>query len=330
MKLDLTCIKPFVLGALEASETSDGAIHFHRLPQGLLPVYENNPGAVTRLSCPAAVRLRFKSDTDRIRIAFRYFTEARPIYKGALAVNGAEPVIFGPDEKRERWEGDIFHSDLAPAEREFEIWLPHLCHTEIEAIEISDGARISPASPPKYLWLAYGDSITQGMTVTNPAEAWIAVASRKIDADVLNLGVGGAKVVKEMADNLPDFSYDFASIAYGTNDFNQAVPLADYESNLRSLVSAMKKKYPEKPVFLISVIPWADRAESNKNGDYIDAYRETAERVADEMDGVVKVSGPSLIDDDTRLFVDNVHPNESGMAMYGANFAEAVKAVFSS
>lgn len=325
MKLDLEILRPLIHGALRTTETPEGLIHFDRLPEGLRSTYENNPGAVTRLLCPAGVRVRFQCATSSIRIALRYFTFARAYFKGTIAIDRGEPETFGPDEKTDRWEGEIHRSSTGSQKTLFDIWMPHLAHAEIEFLELDDQADPRPAPSPTLRWLAYGDSITQGMTVVNPALSLTGVAARDLDADVLNLGVGGARVVPEMSDDIPDWDYDVASIAYGTNDFNHGAPLADYEANLRSLVSALRQKSPKKPIFMISVIPWANRTTPNKNGIFLADYRAIAENVADELEGVVNVPGPSLIHDDPSLFTDDVHPNQAGMAMYGRNLARAIR-----
>lgn len=324
MKICHDDLQPLVHGALKTSETPAGWIHFDRLPDPLLPVYAENPGAMTRLLSPAGVRLRFRSNTQSIRLTLRYFTFARPCFQGALAIDQGVPQPFGPEEACERWEGELIHSPDSE-DHDFELWMPHLCHTEIESFVIDDGATLCPLRPPSRRWLAYGDSITQGMTVANPAESLMGIATRELEADILNLGVGGGKVVQKMKDTIPDWEYDFVSIAYGTNDFNHGTPVPTYEANLRALVEALHRKHPTKPIIVISVIPWAGRTEPNRNGDLLSAFRESAERVADECEGAWMISGPGLIDNNADLFVDNVHPNEAGMKMYGLKFAAAIK-----
>lgn len=326
MRLGLDEIKEVAAGILGISETADGFIHFERLPKGML-INKDIPGVMTRVLCPAGVRLRFDSDTTSLRVAMRYFSSARPIFKCALVVDGDVLGMFGPDELCVRWEGELFHAVKGFSERGFEIWMPHLCHAEIEFVEIDDGAVIKPAMPPSCKWLAYGDSITQGMTVANPANTWVGIVARELRADVLNLGVGGAKAESWLADSIPDWSYDFVSIAFGVNDFIQCVSLKDYEMNLRCLVEALMRRHPQKPVFLISATPWVGRCEPNENGDSLCVYRELAEKVADETEGVIKISGSCLIADRPDLFVDSVHPNGAGMEMYGRNFCACAKKI---
>ena len=192
-------------------------------------------------------------------------------------------------------------------------------------MELSPGCRLTEAPALSCRWLVYGDSITQGMTVALPTNTWVALAARALDADLLSLGRGGGKAVKELAENVPDWDCDFISIAYGTNDFNQARPLSDFESNTCALVRALAQRHPGRPVLLISVIPWAGRTEPNSDGVTMQQYRDATEGVADGFENVVLLPGPELVADDPGMFCDNVHPNERGMRIYADNFVKRVR-----
>ncbi|MFW6058632.1 MAG: GDSL-type esterase/lipase family protein [Phycisphaeraceae bacterium] len=325
MKLTPDQIAPFITGA-DHGQIIDGAWHAQRIPAPMNELHESAEGLRARAACHAGVRLRFTTDARRLRLTLRFGAEARPFYRGTLLVDGDEARPFGPADKQTPWSGTVFEQNAAAA-HEFDLWLPHMAQADIVALEADDATRLEPASPLPLRWIALGDSITQGMTASLPHLAVTARCALALNAALHNWAVGGAKLEAELADTLPDVEAGLISIAYGTNDFNQSRPVESYRDNTARLLEAATAQWPGRPLVLITPLTWAQRTEPNSVGHTLDDYRAAAASVAENFEHVHLVAGDKLMDDDPALFVDNVHPNDTGFAQYADRLLPELRAV---
>jgi len=313
----------------EGVVVSDGAVRFLRLPEPLAERYRADEASRIRLECPSGVRLRFRSDTRRIRIGIRYGAAARPLYRGALLVDGSPAGTFGPDEAAESWEG----TQPVPAADEgalLELWMPHLVRADLAFLEIDAGSAFEPAPPTGPRWLALGDSITQGMTAPLPTETWVARTARQLGLDVRDGGIGGGKLESFVAEADLTWPYDVLTVAFGTNDFNVGIPPAEYAANARRLAARQTSAHPRARILLIAPTPWVGRVEPNRSGFRLPDYRDALAAVARELDRCCFVDGGCLVPDEPRYFVDNVHPNAEGMARIAESLAEPMRQALAS
>ncbi len=316
MKISLEDLKEFAVGCFD-STLENGGWHALRLPAPLADYYRQAEGSRIRLECPSSVRLRFVTNATQVSLGMKFGDAARPLFQGEVLVNGEKTTSFGPQDAQENWHGVIFEQDQ-PLLRTLDIWLPHLCRTDITALEVNDGATIEAAPSLPLRWLAYGDSITQGMTATLPTRTHIGRLALALEAEVFNLGIGGAKLDEVLGQNVPEGEFDLISIAYGTNDFNQNIALETYMGNARLLLTNLRQK-TTAPIVLLTTLTWAGRTEANAAGLFLDDYRTALTTLATDFDGVHVVDGTSLIPDSTEYFVDNVHPNNAGFELYANN-----------
>jgi len=308
-------IKECVIGTQYIEKTTD-TLAFHRMPNAILPFYDSEP-AMIRVQCTAGVRIRFLSDTTSIELRVKYGKSARSIFQGSLIVD-SDIYPWGPEMPESYWHGKIFQCE-EKRERLFDLWLPHLCKTELVSISIDEQADFTPPPPLKYRWLALGDSITQGMTATLPTRTHYGIISLSINAECYNFGVGGAVFDKRIAPYLPDANLNFVVISYGTNDFAHSVPLNLFVDNANILLSQTLEKY-HIPVYLITPITWVDHPEKNEAGISLHQYRDVLVETASSISGINIIDGTTMIPDDSIYFVDKVHPNNRGFASYATNF----------
>ena len=316
MKISLDHLQQLALGCF-GSTLENNAWHTLRLPEPLADYYRQAEGSRIRLECPSSVRLRLVTNATRLSLELKFGAAARPLFQGVVLVDGIESSVFGPQEVQDDWQGVIFEQ-AEPVQRTLDIWLPHLCRTDITALEVNDGANIEAAPALPLRWLAYGDSITQGMTGTLPTRTHIARCALALEAEVFNLGIGGAKLDNVLGQNIPEGEFDLISIAYGTNDFNQNIPVETYIANARLLLTALRDK-TTAPIVLLTTLTWASRTQPNAAGLSLDDYRTALSELAGEFDNVHLVDGTSLIPDGEEYFVDNVHPNNAGFELYAKN-----------
>ncbi len=314
MQLTHQQLHAYALG-LASSSTVENGWRPLRIPAGMVSLYERTEAFKTRMNCPAAVRIRFNSNTQSIKISLRFGARAREHFKSALIVDSAAPMGFGPDEYAPTWSGEIFQQKHA-VPRTFDIWLPHMAQTDILSLELTDGASLAPAPALNLRWLAYGDSITQGMTSKLPTETAIARTAIALHANVLNLGIGGADLDHELHQTIPPEAYDIVTIAYGTNDYAHNITPETYASRARLLIAGLAQKQPKPSIFLLTPLTWVGQTGLNKAGHTLADMRRALAPIPDEFPQVTLIAGDALIPDDEKYFVDKVHPNAEGFALY--------------
>lgn len=296
----------------------DGGWRPRRIPECLRSLYEEAESSRIRMQCTSGVRLRFVSDTRRLSIALRYGVEARTNYRGELVVDGEEQGGFGPTERSDKWAGVVFEQ-ANDARRTFDLWLPHMCQADVLSVEVDAGSGVEPASKLSLRWLAYGDSITQGMTATLPTRTYVGRCALALEAEVKNLGIGGAILDPRLADGVPDGAYDLITIAYGTNDFSQGVTGEQLRERTRRLVTALRSKHPRAAIVLLTTLTWVRENKPNANGVTLDQFRQSIVGLEKEFARVHLVQGQTMIPEDDRWFVDKVHPNDEGFELYAKN-----------
>lgn len=325
MRLLPEAIANFLTGT-HGWEVVENTLRPQRMPAIMQPLYEPAEGSNVRMLCTAGVRLRFVSDTTRLNIAYTIGVSARANFKCDLFVDGKRvcETGTGPDARTPQWSGLIYENNHAK-ERTFDLWLPHVAQVDVAELVVDDDCFIEPAEPLPVRWLMYGDSITQGMDAKLPSQTAFCIAALANNAEVFNLGIGGAKAITELATTVPDGHFDIVSIAYGTNDFNQGWPVQDYYQNTLALVEKCLTQFPNAPILVITPLPWVDKIEPNKNGEYFAAFRTILEPFAHMNERVILIDGLSLIPDDAAMFSDKVHPNAKGFAIYGKKLGEHVR-----
>ncbi|MDA0989198.1 MAG: SGNH/GDSL hydrolase family protein [Verrucomicrobia bacterium] len=317
MRLQAADLTHYVVGAFGVSAES-----IERLPARLAALYRHNAGAHQRAICPAGVRIRFRSDTQRIRLKVQFGEPVRWYFTAALVVDD-QATSFGPIDRVSEWEGTVYEAPDVGTRRVFDIWLPHLCPTRVACIDVDDGCAVEPAPPAGPKWLAYGDSITQGFTVSSPVLSWFARCARAVDAHGWNLGVGGARLDAEIADSLPEVDVDLVTIAYGGNDYLTSVEPRMLHDRASDLLSTMRAHWPHAARVLMSPIPVL-RATTQPRWP-MDDYREALESAASAVGGVAIIRGSELLSADINHYQDSSHPNDSGMAQMAQLIIPAMK-----
>lgn len=308
-RLSLEQLSAFALG-VDALDPRDDGVRVVRMPRPLQSLYGDTEFRRVRMACTSGARIRFTSDTRCVRLAWRVAASARPWCRGVLVVDRATQLPVGPAALRDRWEGSVQLPGAGDsATRTIDFWLPHLAACELEYVAVDDGASVAPAPRPALRWLAYGDSVTQGMEATLPTRSWVGQCALALEADALNLGIGGAVLEAGLAVD-PGVNADLITIAFGVNDFAKNVPPGDVLNNGRKLLAVLRSR-SRSPVVIFTPLAWRGGGR-NDAGHHQEAYRDALRSLADSQSGVTIVEGPSLVPSDPRYIPDAVHPNDEG------------------
>ena len=333
MILNYEQIKSATRGAYRITET-DGKFNFFRFNENQTAYYnEVSPrDFYVKASSTSSICIDFYTDSKSF--SFDYLVEhstGRKYYNFDIYVDGIFVKHLGESNawiKKGNISVDVEgegapewvktrHKNYSPSfdgEHRVSLWLPNLFDATIFNVTIDDGASFRAAEAKKYI-LAFGDSITQGYDAESPSMSYINQLARHFDADLRNLGIGGEKFVAGIVDSDINFTPDFITVAYGTNDWAGRTP-ADFISGCDAFFEKLAKVYPETKKFVILPI-WRGnyRAKTKFEGSFGEAC--TYIRNKAESFGCIVLDAWNYVPHVPHFFFDEIlHPNDTGFAEY--------------
>jgi len=274
---------------------------------------------------PATVRLEFHSHATGLEISL---LAGEPLAFAAPTATGAFTVLRngGETESIEAGTGRVtipLQSDGAS----YAIYLPEATCRRITEIEATRG-RIEPIEPGP-TWLAYGDSITQGWSATDPSRSYPAIVARALGLNLHNLGfAASARGEIPVAEYMATVPAGLITLAFGTNNWSRLPTGARHmEGILRDFIAALRTGQPDTPIVVISPLlrPDAERTE-NLVGATLVELRESIESTTRELaksdPHLTLLAGADLIGEGD--LVDGVHPGDDGHAKLAARLVDAL------
>lgn len=195
--------------------------------------------------------------------------------------------------------------------------VPHRSRTALLDIE-GDVRPPRPDELPSKTLLAYGTSITQGLSSSMPHYSYAALTARRLGCDLVNLGTSGsAYCEKEIADYMAGLkNWDAAILGISVNMLS-AFSAEEFAARAEYMARTLALSAPDKPVFCIGILPFFEDLGYSKNKK---ESRATAEDYRRALSDIVH-SGPAnlhYIDGAcllsvTGLSADLLHPSDHGM-----------------
>ena len=175
-------------------------------------IFSENPAQAIRSNAASSVMLSFKSASKRLSLEYRITAKARAWAYLDVVCDGV--LTYSVELTKD--EG-IVEIPLSGDENvETHVYLPHLVCIEIK--NISADAPLIPEEKTTKLYLALGDSITQGMDAKHPSSAYPVAISEEFGYEIINAGVGGVKFTPSHLDHICR-EPDVITIALGCNDW---------------------------------------------------------------------------------------------------------------
>lgn len=207
--------------------------------------------------------------------------------------------------------------NLSNSNKEFILNLP--LYNSIEGIEIGveENSKIEFRSHFQNKIAVYGTSITQGASASRPGLAYTNILSRKLNTEIINLGVSGnAHFEKNIADILCKINADYFIIDATPNSSPEII-----QKNSRLFFETL---YSCKPSTSIIVLESIIRENSKlNNGDentfgtlkYIQKQNQELAKTISALksEKIYYIKSDSLIGNDTEGTVDGTHLNDLGM-----------------
>ena len=257
-------------GVVELEHTDDGVIP-HRLPAWARN-QARDPQLAMAESQPSGARLLFATEASRIELRgratrFRYEgAPPRPAGIFDLLVDGrrtrqagleAATVVSidmttGDRQITQAGIGGVVFDDLPRGPKTVELWMPH--NETVELAELRSDAPLRPVQDPRPRWVHHGSSISHGSNAVHPTGTWPAVAARRADLNLLNLGFGGSALLDPFtARTIRDTPAELISVKLGINLVNlDLMRLRALGPAVHGFLDTIRDGHPHTPLLVIS------------------------------------------------------------------------------
>lgn len=334
MKLTLEQIKEITRGAVRIDKEQDG-IHFRRFTKEQEALFLNvRTIFAAKSQATSGIRMEFRTNSKNIEIktdvtpassrsyfAFEIYVDGK--YNGRLA-------NFAEEDKTRDYITGAFETgkfsgtfELGEGEKEVCIYFPWSAKAVIEEINIDDGAFVEPMKEKKKL-LMYGDSITQGYDALSPTRRYAMRIAEAFGLEEINKAIGGEVHCAAFARMKDDFTPDYITIAYGTNDWGKCKK-SDVVEDIKGFYEAICGRYPNTPIFTITPIWRKDECDVHEFGDFAEVEELIRETVK-PYQNVTVIGGYDLVPHDAKYYQDGyLHPSDEGFDYYFNNLYAALK-----
>ena len=309
MKLSNDTILSITFGAIRHERIGEG-LRFYKCTEKQIEVWaKENKDIGDRAAGCTGVRLDFHTDADWIRFK-------APCGKFELLVDDLTAHQFIAGEETE------FYAELGEGEKRVMLLFPsHDVEGTLEWVELPDGATIKPHQYDRKI-LFIGDSITQGWNSGFDSTSYAWRVSRKLNADSVINGIGGAYYLEKSFDSI-DFDPDTVIVAYGTNDYGHYPTQEELRRECAGFLDHIKEEYGNREVYCILPIWRFDLEKVRKMGNFDDCRRVIQEEI--EKRGFHIIDGYKLVPHLDFFYADVVHPNAIGFAEYAKKLIEILE-----
>ncbi len=334
MKLDYKQIKEVTLGA-DSVGFKNGEFHFFRFNDKEIEFYKSSP-FYTKVFATSDVEMNFETDATvlslkgnaHVAVSYRLW------YVLEVFINGERIGTiqnFDGEMNKEKLFAEFQLGEfsgcfeLGEGKKTVRIVFPQFAALALSEVELSGASFVTPIKPEKKMFF-YGDSITHGYDAQYPSNKYTALTARALGVEAFNKAIGGEVFQPGLAAAKSDFSPDYISVAYGTNDCG--TDRETFLKNSRLFYENLSKNYPNAKIFALSPIWRANYADKQTVGDFFDVEKQI-KKISEEIPNTVFVSGFDFVPHDTKYFYDgHLHPSDEGFEIYAKNLVKAIKKHF--
>ena len=276
-------------------------------------------------------RINFKTDATRVSISVVYTLSCGALGCGRFSVERDGrllPPSFGSDTALGAGTY-LISTQATPAMRSYSVIWPYGTQMVFTGLVLDGGSHhlATPAPPrPARLYVAYGDSITQGyFAATGTIHTYPDQVARKKGWSVINMGFGGEPTVPSDGTAVGKLNGSIVTVAIGANDWGQNKAMATFVSDYNGLLDQIRALQPNVTLYCITPIWTSVEGVPNGQGQTIQAYRDAITQIVHQrMAGdpnLHLIDGLTLVPHLLKYYVDGVHPNDAGFALYASNLA---------
>lgn len=323
---------PFLRGA-PFVDVADGRLHVTRLDPADTLSYP--VGAWQHALSTAGVRFAFSTSAPSVTLR-AWDPGLQPEVDGILSLWAGDSPIATHNQRNPGGEVQAEFSLPANGEQTYTLYLPYVSRLEPTALGVPEAAALSPVDPAPHVWAAYGDSITQGRTASDPGHTYVAQTAHLAGLEPINLGFRGwARGEPAAAKLLAAMDFDILSILMGVNvRVSSWLDAAAWRETFRNFIEIVRTGQPTTPILVISILSChGDFTDDTPDarGVTIAALREAehdmvAQRIAEGDAHIRLIDGSTIIGpNDAALVPDGVHPNDVSMHRIATRIAPVLR-----
>jgi lysophospholipase L1-like esterase len=276
-------------------------------------------------------RINFKTDATRVSVSVVYTLSCGALGCGHFSVERDGrllPPSFGSDVALGAGTY-LISTQASPAIRSYSIIWPYGTQMVFTGLVLEGGShRLATPAPsrPSRVYVAYGDSITQGyFAATGTIHTYPDQVARKKGWSVINMGFGGEPTVPADGTAVGKLNDSIVTVAIGVNDWGQNKAMATFDSDYNGLLDDIRALQPRVPIYCITPIWTGLEGLPNGQGlviqDYRDAITQIVQRRMGTDPNLHLIDGLTLVPHLLKYYVDGVHPNDAGFALYASSLA---------
>ena len=304
MKLDLEKIKEITVGALFVREV-DGVFRFTRFTSEQIKAWDRT-GFVAGARTSTGIFLSFITNST--------FVSFQPSTSGKYELRVDDELVISSANALE--ERSVY---LDGEEHEIMLALPAhggAGNNGFISLSVRDGAFVRPTEKKKKIFFV-GDSITQGWGTENDTNSYAYRLTRHYKADALNISIGGSVFNPDIFDDTIDFEPDIITVAYGTNDWARGYDGETYAKNCEGLLAKIHNRYPSTKKYCLTPL-WRSNEDATTSAGTLEDCRQIITAIAQKY-GFTVIDGKDLVPHSPVYFIDGLHPNDAGYAIYAKN-----------
>ena len=324
----------------EAREVPEGGVRLQRVPEHVR--LKLNEGAQMRVLQPDNAEVRFLSDGDVTKVTLSSEGETdvvlfHGLFDGRQRITlTREPktIEVTPPAQLNRLPGKYLEG-MAFSPRVYRLILGGR-NREPVIFHGMEGDNVRPPEPrdlPSIRLLTYGTSITHGFDAEGPHLTYVAWTERRLGADLINLGLGGAAHCEpELSDYIAGRKdWDIATLALSVN--MQGFPMHEFYKRVSYMVNTVAGSDSRRPVAAITLYTYSRDlgididapGTGGKPEEYRQALRDAVS--ACPHPNIRVLEGREMLSDFSGLTLDLVHPGDYGMEEMGRNISKNLKAL---
>ncbi len=268
-----------------------------------------NPDFGRRALCTAGITLDFYTDAEELSLDFEIGAIAIPGH--AFVFDVYEDGIFMQSDRwdSERRTGRVTYLRRSKQRSRVTVYLPYMGEAYLRSCQLGDFTPVDKGGRP--LWLALGDSITEGMISPFTSVTYAAILERELGLRLVNQGIGGYPFDEFSLDTPLPERPALITVAYGTNDVKRSADLRQTEESICRYMEKLHILYGSSQVFCITPL-WRGDLKQPAEEEKLSGIRDAIEHHARER-GFGVLHGPELVPNIPEYFRDDrLHPNAAG------------------
>lgn len=315
-------LRPFLYGAVRIETEEDGMLSLRRMTPYQEEVLIRRNFA-PREQATAGMKLDFYTGGGEVTLAYRSSRGAADRYfEMDVTIDGIERFHLCDPELLDRDEAFTFSVPEKEGMSRVTVFLPNLATMKIRSLTLPDDARRAMRGTRI---LMTGDSITHGYYARRSRLSYPNIVGERLNADILNQGIGGDKYHADNLDADLPFQPDIVTVAYGTNDWASCIP--ELAQKIDAYYAKLRSIYPNVPVLAIPPIWRGSAVGVVKNGLTLEDTRELIRGTARRY-GCYIADSIRLVPPHADFFFDKtLHPNDLGFTFYGEGISDLINEI---